>query len=165
MTRDNIVGTLQGDSRLSGGMSVGGGTTNYDELENRPSINGNILEGNKTTQQLGIWQPFDLVPDTEYDTGIKWNNQVLYCMAIHSAISGNNVNKSVSIEGTPTPVFNIWNFRGGDGNYLVDDPDYFKYKQVWGKPNELSIMAYKNNEGAYGSNNEVNVIVFYIKTT
>lgn len=31
-----------------------GGTSNYDELENKPSINGVELVGNKTTADLGI---------------------------------------------------------------------------------------------------------------
>lgn len=36
------------------GEQGGGGTSNYNELTNRPSINGNLLTGNKTSQQLGI---------------------------------------------------------------------------------------------------------------
>ena len=32
----------------------GGGTTNYNVLTNKPSINGIILEGNKTSKQLGL---------------------------------------------------------------------------------------------------------------
>ena len=31
-----------------------GGTHDYDELDNKPQINGNTLEGNKTNEQLGI---------------------------------------------------------------------------------------------------------------
>lgn len=30
------------------------GTSNYEELKNKPSINGNELVGNKTTEELGI---------------------------------------------------------------------------------------------------------------
>lgn len=164
MERQTITGILSTSGRLSGALSVGGGTTDYNELENKPTYNGHVIEGDMTNESLGIWQPFDLIPDTEYDTGIKWNNQTLYCMIIQESISGNYVNKAVTIDGTPTPIFNIWSFRGGNGNYLVDDPDYFKYRQVWGNVNELSIVGYKNNTGAYGSNNEVRVIVFYTKT-
>lgn len=159
MTRDNIVGTLHGDDHLQGQLSVGGGTTNYEELENKPSINGVELVGN-----MNLWQPFDLIPNTEYNTGFKWNNQTLYCMVLQESFSGNYVTKVVAIDGTPTPIFNIWNFRGGNGNYLVDDPNYFKYRQVWGNPNELSIAGYKNDANAYGAGNVVNVIVFYTKT-
>lgn len=40
-----------------GGSSDGGGstgTTDYNQLTNRPSINGNVLSGNQTSEQLGI---------------------------------------------------------------------------------------------------------------
>ena len=36
--------------------SSAGGTSNYEELENLPSINGNVLVGNKTTEELGIFE-------------------------------------------------------------------------------------------------------------
>lgn len=32
----------------------GGGTSDYDALDNKPQINGNILTGNKTSSQLGL---------------------------------------------------------------------------------------------------------------
>ncbi len=32
----------------------GGGTSNYNDLSNKPQINGNTLSGNKTSSQLGI---------------------------------------------------------------------------------------------------------------
>lgn len=41
------------DRRASGGGG-GGGTTNYNELENKPSINGVALSGNKTSADLNI---------------------------------------------------------------------------------------------------------------
>lgn len=45
-----------------GGESSGGGTgvSDYDLLDNRPSINGVTLTGNKTTSELGINIPTDL---------------------------------------------------------------------------------------------------------
>lgn len=36
--------------------SGAGGTSNYEELENLPSINGNVLVGDKTTEELGIFE-------------------------------------------------------------------------------------------------------------
>lgn len=32
----------------------GGGTSNYNDLTNKPQINGNTLTGNKTSANLGI---------------------------------------------------------------------------------------------------------------
>lgn len=50
-----INGNITQRGGVTGGLTAGvGGTTDYNELENRPSINGNILEGNKTGQQLGL---------------------------------------------------------------------------------------------------------------
>lgn len=41
----------------SGGGGGGGGTSNYNDLSNKPSINGVELSGNKTTSQIGISVP------------------------------------------------------------------------------------------------------------
>ncbi len=38
----------------SGGGGGGGGTSNYNDLSNKPSINGVTLSGNKTTEDLGL---------------------------------------------------------------------------------------------------------------
>lgn len=38
----------------SGSSSGEIGTTDYNKLTNRPSINGNVLSGNQTSEQLGI---------------------------------------------------------------------------------------------------------------
>lgn len=32
----------------------GGGTSNYEELTNKPSINGNVLVGDQTGEDLGL---------------------------------------------------------------------------------------------------------------
>jgi hypothetical protein len=37
-----------------GGGGGGGGTTDYNRLNNKPSVNDNILEGDMTTSDLGI---------------------------------------------------------------------------------------------------------------
>lgn len=55
-----LSGKLLGQEALSGEVGVevlrtgGGGTTNYNNLVNKPSINGVTLQGNKTTEELGI---------------------------------------------------------------------------------------------------------------
>lgn len=47
----DIPSYLLGKKSSGGG---GGGTTDYDNLENKPSINGVTLTGNKTTADLNI---------------------------------------------------------------------------------------------------------------
>lgn len=50
---DSIARMMALDAVQSGGGG-GGGTNNYNELSNRPKINGVTLTGNKTTSDLGI---------------------------------------------------------------------------------------------------------------
>ena len=47
-----LEGYVEGMINLSGGG--GGGTSDYEELENKPSINGVTLSGNKTTSDLNM---------------------------------------------------------------------------------------------------------------
>lgn len=41
-------------ARAGGGGGGGGGTTNYNQLSNKPQINGHTLSGNKTASDLGF---------------------------------------------------------------------------------------------------------------
>ena len=50
-----ISGNITQRGGLSGGLTAGaGGTSDYTDLENKPSINGVELLGNKTSSQLGL---------------------------------------------------------------------------------------------------------------
>lgn len=83
MQADNIHGeltagaTLQGSlnnntARMAGALHEGfGGTTDYNELENKPSINGVTLEGNVDGYDIGIL-PTVNYSTNEYNTFIKW---------------------------------------------------------------------------------------------
>lgn len=58
--------------------SGGGGTSDYSDLSNKPSINGVTLSGNKTTSDLGISSPISY-STSEQDTGLKWiDNKKIY---------------------------------------------------------------------------------------
>ena len=56
---------------LGGGGS--GGTTNYNDLTNKPSINGTPLVGNQTAEQLGLVQKTGDTPQA-IDTDIEIEN-------------------------------------------------------------------------------------------
>ena len=71
MERQTITGRLSTSGRLSGALSVGGGTTDYNELENKPTYNGHVIEGDMTNESLGIWQP-KIFSTEEQNTGLKW---------------------------------------------------------------------------------------------
>lgn len=49
------IKTINGSSVLgSGDITIDTGTNNYNNLSNKPSINGVVLQGNKTSKDLGI---------------------------------------------------------------------------------------------------------------
>ena len=50
---------------LKGGGGGGGGTTNYNELDNRPMINGKVLEGNMTTDDLNAVSQDDYLTENQ----------------------------------------------------------------------------------------------------
>ena len=56
---DNGVFTF-GIPRGADGSGGGGGTGDYNDLTNKPSINGNVLSGNQTAAQLGLATPSDI---------------------------------------------------------------------------------------------------------
>ena len=74
--REILTGVLQKET-----VNVGGGTSDYNQLENKPKINGVTLQGNKTTEELGIVskETDPTVPD--YVKNIReediesWNNK------------------------------------------------------------------------------------------
>lgn len=55
-----------------------GGTSDYNNLDNKPSINNIILEGNKTTQELGIQTTVNVEYNVPFDTGKRINNKIIY---------------------------------------------------------------------------------------
>lgn len=77
----------------------GGGTTNYNQLTNKPRINGVELVGNKTTAELGI------------KDGQTPN---LTIGSVETLPAGSSVTASISGQ-TPNLVLNLGIPRGGDG--------------------------------------------------
>ena len=55
-----------------GGGSGSGGTTNYNDLTNKPSINGITLTGNKTSIDLGITFTIPSTEPTNKVVGSIW---------------------------------------------------------------------------------------------
>ena len=68
------IKTINNQSLLGSGnitISGGGGTSDYDQLSNRPQINGHTLSGNMSTSDIGI-----VIPDvsTKQDTLVSGTN-------------------------------------------------------------------------------------------
>ena len=55
---DEMSGGVSFEGELRGDMDVGGVTvicnTDYEALNNKPSIEGHVLEGDSTIQQIGV---------------------------------------------------------------------------------------------------------------
>ena len=65
---------------ITGGGSSGGGSTgatDYNQLTNRPSINGTTLSGNKTSSQLGLYGTNNAPPYPVTSVNSKTGNVVL----------------------------------------------------------------------------------------
>ena len=54
MPEVDLTNNLIPSGTLTGTLAVGGGTTDYNALENKPSINDVTLSGNKTASDLGL---------------------------------------------------------------------------------------------------------------
>ena len=100
----------------------GGGTSDYDALYNKPSINGVELEGNKTTSELGIVIPAntsDLNNDSGFITGIDSSDvtTALGYTPYNASNPSGYVNASQAANAAPVQSVN-----GQTGNVTVSVP-------------------------------------------
>lgn len=91
MPNGNINGHLASHGHIAGVLTIGsgGGTSDYDLLENKPQINGHELIDNQTAHELGLASMQDVsdiesdiallsqklpknYSTTEQNTGVKW---------------------------------------------------------------------------------------------
>ena len=153
MERQTITGRLSTSGRLSGALSVGGGTTDYNELENKPTYNGHIIEGDLTSESLGIWQPKNFSTE-EQNTGIKWiDGSPIYVRVFEGQISGSDCIFYLDFNiKYATALCNIYN-----GYWIWDE----QYMYCIIGSNYISIT--KKVSGAYGSNNLCKIVLFYVK--
>ena len=77
---------------LYGNLGVGSGTTNYNDLDNKPKINSVTLQGNKTASELGLVGTSDIPvtsvngetgavvldgTEIEFSTGVSLNEKII----------------------------------------------------------------------------------------
>jgi hypothetical protein len=69
MPTKNSTKSKEAMASMTGSLSLqvtgGGGTTDYTELENLPTINGQVVKGDLTTEDLGIKAGYDASYDAE----------------------------------------------------------------------------------------------------
>lgn len=70
-----VSGTWVVMGKAGGGSGGGGGgTSNYNDLSNKPSINGNTLRGNKTASELGLGtysKPSGGIPKSDLTSAVQ----------------------------------------------------------------------------------------------
>lgn len=64
---NELIITHKDGSKTTTKLSESGDTNDYNDLNNQPSINNVVLEGNKTLDELGIQAKGNYVKDTEID--------------------------------------------------------------------------------------------------
>jgi hypothetical protein len=131
----------------------GGGTTDYNDLSNKPQINGISLSGNKTTSQLGINIPTktsDLTNDSDFVSDSNYvhtdNNYTTTDKNIVGNVTSNLANKvdkvngkSLSTNDFTTACMNKLNgiATGAEVNVQADwdETDTTKDSYIKNKPN------------------------------
>ena len=142
---------------LSGIKGGGGGTSNYNDLMNKPSINDVMLSGNKTLTELGIsggssiidklWennisaQPDTITlihPYTDYDA-------LLFVLGFKSEDDVNNIRSefilSRDIAITQSPADNLLSFTNSYGDIGATMRAYFSSALQMNKYDELQTPA------------------------
>lgn len=110
-----LTGELSTPVTLKGDIYRGvGGTRNYEDLENLPSINGDELIGD-----ISIWQPNNFSTD-EQDTGLKWvNGKSLYQKTyLFGDIQGGSAALPLGLTGIENIMIAPSYFKSGD-NYIT----------------------------------------------
>ena len=107
---DDILNVSFGELTPLTGKS---GTTDYNELENKPIINSVVLEGSLTAKDLGLGRVF-------YDTKANWNAQPMLVAEQAAVYIYSDYMTIEDQAGNQTLVAGI---KIGDGtSYLIDIP-------------------------------------------
>lgn len=121
---------------MLGGSGGGGGTTNYNQLSNKPSINGVTLQGNKTTADLNL-------PTYTAGTGINITNNAIFntmrgaCAGYISSISAGTASTQITLATNET-------FKAGELIVLRSD--------AYGTAQTLSIQYGSESSQRYNYN-------------
>lgn len=137
MNLNNLRGQLSSRGSLSGGLTAGaGGTSDYDELENKPQINGRELIDNQTGHELelaNLTDVSDLAADVallsqrlprnystdEQATGQHWiDGKMIYQKTMFAL----NVNGNTNIAPLPKDFDKLIKCDGA--NYIINDDEW-----------------------------------------
>ena len=91
--------------------TTGSGTNNYNNLSNKPSINGVVLEGNKTSEDLGI----DILTD----------NQVLWGPGYYYMTANHTINLSQKVSEQKNGIVLVWQA------YVDGQPQFYDFNYTF----------------------------------
>lgn len=145
-----IRGVLGSQQRIIGNMREGGGTSNYEELENLPAINGVELIGDQSAHDLGLALLTDL-PNINYsttpiNTHIKWiDNRDVWQVVIPFNTMYNNMELLIPkpADSNINEVISIIGMAGGTDDYVATVPYYSNNNY------NIRTYYYKVNESIY----------------
>ena len=107
-----MSGRLSGTGGMNGNLSTPVGVGDYNRLTNKPSINGEVLRGDKPASAFGV-------PQIYYGTTAQWNAQVSL-IAEDKTIYIYTDYKVIHTDGGDV---NVPAIKIGDGSsYLIDMP-------------------------------------------
>ena len=106
------IKTINGSSVLgSGNLTIDTGTNNYNNLSNKPSINGVVLEGNKTSEDLGI--------------NILTDNQVLWGPNYFYMNASQTISLSQKVSEQKNGIILVWQA------YTNGEPQYYDFNYTF----------------------------------
>ena len=155
--RASIESHMTSRAGMSAGMSAGvGGTDNYEELENLPSINGDTVIGD-----MLLWQPKNFSAE-EQNTGIKWTNgKDIYFKTIQYTITSSGTGLV-----TPDDIFDDLIFvsiiMSGDGVAMSIPYNDGSDLAIWQRYDGY-IRIYTNSNWFRDNCPNVNIKLFYTK--
>ena len=155
MSSASIKGIIGVSQSVTGALnntivrSSGGGTGDYLELTNKPSINGVSLVGNKTLDQLGIQAKGDYANTSDIPTKVsQLSNDKNYLTSIPSEyVTESELNNAIS---------NLGNTSNISDNYSREEQvigTWINGKPIYKKTLEFNNMPINNNNFAHNIDN------------
>ena len=143
-----FTGTLSGQIDDSGS----GGTSNYNELTNKPSINSVPLVGNKTTEDLHLFSgDYDDLSDKPSVNGITLSgNKTTADLGLFSGNYNDLTNKPTLFSGDYNDLTNKPTLFSGDYNDLTNKPTLFDgdYDSLTDRPTVNNVVLTGNKTTA-----------------
>lgn len=110
---NNLSNTMSNPTEMLvlNGTNIQKATINYNNLSNKPSINGVILEGNKTSEDLGI----DILTD----------NQVLWGPGFYYMTANHTINLSQKVSEQKNGIVLVWQA------YVDGQPQFYDFNYTF----------------------------------